>query len=78
MFHLFNTSTICLSDLVHFFSLLYCSQKATDALLLSHALCKIANGGTHLAQGATNLHLKLQLDITAHQVAAQILTLGKS
>ncbi|AQK69227.1 hypothetical protein ZEAMMB73_Zm00001d015634 [Zea mays] len=53
----------------------YNSQKATDALLLSHALCKIANGGTHLALGATNLHLKL--DITAHHVAAQILTLDK-
>ncbi|PWZ36818.1 hypothetical protein Zm00014a_015145 [Zea mays] len=37
-----------------------------------------SNGGTHLAQGATNLHLKLQLDITAHHVAAQILTLDTS
>jgi hypothetical protein len=78
MFYLFNTSTICFYDLLHLFSLLYCSQKATNALLLSHALCKIANGGTHLAPGATNLHLKLQLDITTHHVAAQILTLGKS
>jgi hypothetical protein len=47
-------------------------------LLLYHASCKIADGGTHLAPGATNLHLKSQLDITAHHVAAQILSLGKA